>query len=113
MKKAMVTLTSLALGMALNLGVASAHENFQPTPPPPSQPVMPQNNDVDEQGDHQSGEQGTSKANTTTGKENGQMGEQDANVDEQGASKANTTTGTQNKEGQSGNQQDGEFDVEN
>jgi hypothetical protein len=113
MKKAMVTLTALAFGAALNLGVASAHQNLQPTPPPPAQPGAPLGVDVDEQGDHQKGEQGESKADTATGKENGEKGEQDANVDEQGDSKTDSTTGTQNKDAQTGMQQDGEFEGEN
>ena len=120
-KKVIVTLASVALAGAVNFGVASAHPNYEPTPPPSpanvGQPTVPgslQGSEVDQeqQGDNQSG---AADANDTTGKqdENAQMGEQGTNVDEQGANDANTTSGTQDNKGQSGAQQDGEFEGQN
>ena len=121
MKKVIVTLASVALAGALNIGIASAHPSYEPTPPPSpanvGQPTVPgslQGSEVDQeqQGDNQSG---AADANDTTGKqdENAQMGEQGTNVDEQGANDANTTSGTQDSNAQSGAQQDGEFEGQN
>lgn len=125
MKKVVVTLTAVGLAAVLNFGIASAHPFSAPTAPPAAN-------------EHQTGDQGANKANTTTGKvnsqsgqqdadvdeqgekktnattgkqdEDGQMGEQDADVDEQGDNDANTTTGTQTKDGQTGMDQDGEHE---
>ena len=106
MKKLFVVFSALALVLAVNFGLASAHPFANPTPPPA---------EVDQPGDHQDGNVDESQAgdqNETDVNESGDQGET-----EDAAGNATTTTG-QDQQGDQGQQdrnteQDGEFEGDN
>ena len=113
MKKLFVVFSALALVLAVNFGLASAHPFANPTPPPA---------EVDQQGDHQDGNVDESQAadkndqagdqNETDANETGDQGQT-----EDAAGNATTTTG-QDQQGDQGQQdrnteQDGEFEGDN
>jgi hypothetical protein len=113
MKKLFVTFSALALAVAVNFGLASAHPSADPTPPQA---------ELDQQGDHQDGNADESQAGDTN-EQAGDLNETDMNESgdqgesEDAAGNATTTTG-QDQQGDQGQQdrnteQDGEFEGDN
>jgi hypothetical protein len=113
MKKLFVAFSAVALVVAVNFGLASAHPFADPTPPQA---------DVDQQGDHQDGNSDQSQAGDTN-EQVGDLNETDMNESgDQGqtgdAAGNATTTTAQNQQGDQGQQdrnteQDGEFEGDN
>ena len=101
-----VALVSLALGLAVNFGLASAHPFADPTPP--ANPTPRANNsvpattetDVEQEGEHQDGNMDESDMNDA-----GDNGEH-----EDAAGNATTTSPGQQGEQDRDTEQDGEFE---
>lgn len=118
MKKILVvTLASLALAIAVNFGLASAHPFADPTPPATPAPGAPlgADTDVEQEGDHQDGNMDEPQAGDKNESDMNESGGQDQTEDAAGNPTTTTGQGQQGDQGQQdrNTEQDGEFEGDN